>query len=125
MFTQFVGLLQTQASRDIAVQGIMGRGLISDHIRNHPAPHQFGIDLGSIPNQSNRKWLTRIASLSHLRERLVQRTRHLITIARLQASFNMLWINLDGKANTLIHSNGQWLRSSRQMPFNESGRYPP
>ena len=103
MFTQFVGLLQTQASRDIAVEGIMGRSLISDHIRNHPAAHQFWIDLGSIPNQTNRERLTCIASLSHLRERLVKRTGHLITIASLQASFNMMWINLDGNAYSLIH----------------------
>src|SRR5205823_4657983 len=125
MFTQFVGLLQTQASRDIAVEGIMGRGLISDHIRNHPAAHQFWIDLSRVPNQTNRERLTLFAGFAYLIQRLVKRTGHLIAIASLQTPLNALLIDLHSQANTLVHCGCQWLRSSRQMPLNESSCYPP
>src|SRR5438067_11751680 len=125
MFTQFVGLLQTQASRDIAVEGIVGRGLISDQNRNHPAAHQFWIDLSRVPKQTNRERLTLLAGFAHLIERLVKRTGHLIAIASLQTPLNALLIDLHSQANTLVHYGCQGLRSSRQMPLNEPGHYPP
>src|SRR6266487_1505325 len=109
MFTQFVGLLQTQASRDIAVEGIMGRGLISDHVRNHPAAHQFWINLSRVPNQTNRERLTLLAGFAHLIERLVKCTRHLIAVAGLQATLNTLWISLNRETNSLAHRHSQWL----------------
>src|SRR5947208_16341952 len=112
MFTQFVGLLQTQASRDIAVQGIMGRGLIRDQIRNHPAAHQFWIDLSRVSNQTNRERLTLLAGFAHLIERLVQRTGHLIAIASLQTPLNALLIDLYRKADSLIHNHSQWLSTT-------------
>ena len=57
-------------------------------------------------------------------QRLIQRTRHLVTITCLKASRNMLLIDLHSQADTSIHGNRQRLRSSRQMPLNEVVRYP-
>src|SRR5947209_819380 len=103
----------------------MGRGLISDHIRNHPAAHQFWIDLSRIADQTNREWLAQITGFAHLIERLVKRTGHLIAIASFQAALNALWIDLHSQADTFVHRHRQRLRSTRQMPLNEPGYYPP
>src|SRR5712691_11714152 len=120
MFTQFVGLLQTQASRDIAVEGIVGRGLISDHIGNNPPAHQFWIDLGGVAQQTNRECLAQICGLAYLVESLIQRTGHSIAVASIQAALNMLLINLYGQAYATVHANSQGLRSSSQMPLTET-----
>ena len=102
----------------------MCRSLVRHHIWDDAPPHQLGVDLGGITDQADRERLSQAARLAYLVQRLVQRTRHLVAIPRLQAPLDMLRVNLYGKADAFIHGDGEWLRYSRQMSLNEAICYP-
>src|SRR5712692_3067007 len=86
----------------------MRRGLICHQIRHNPPSYQLRVHFRSIANQPNRKRLPLVTRLAHLVQRLIQRTRHLITIPRRQTSSNMLPIHLHRQAHPsfIVISNG-------------------
>ena len=65
VFAQFIGFFQRNASRDIAVQGIVSRRLVCDQIGDDPPPYELWIDFSRIADQTNGK---RLALLTKLNE---------------------------------------------------------
>jgi hypothetical protein len=87
--------------------------------------HEIGKPFGGIANQADGEWLTLIAGLSYLVKCLVQGACHFITVASIEASLDMMQVNLHGQADTFVHGYCQWLHAFSQMPLNESSCYPP
>ena len=86
------------APRQIAVDGIMGGGLVGDDVRPDASPHQFRKDLRGIAEQAYRYWLLFAAGLLDDRQRLLQRGRLAVEVAGAQPHLDARGLAFDDQA---------------------------
>ena len=98
--------LDGPADRQIAVDRIVGRGLVGDRVGPDAAPDHLGQDLGGIAEQADRD--RHRARAQHV-ERLVDRGRALVEIAGLEALLDPALLAFDGDAMGAGHHRGERL----------------
>ena len=111
-----IGLAQCQrlgvldSGGHIAAQGIVGAGLVGDHVGHNPAHHQLAEDLGGIAKQADRQRTAFAPRLIDQGHRLFERIDRHIEIAGLQAPLHTLRIDLDHQRHAIVHRHRQRLR---------------
>ena len=96
----------------IAVDGIVRRGLVGHHVGPHAAPHQLGKDLGRVAEQADRQRLLLPARLLDHGQRLVERLGLRVEIARLQPHLDAARLALDRQHRGARHHGRQRLRAA-------------
>src|SRR5579883_3109494 len=91
---------------------IMRGGLISDDVRRHSSPDEFGIDLRRVADQADRDRLARLLRAGDQRQRAVEVRRNLFEIADLLALARPFRIDLDAEDRRAGHPPGQGLRAA-------------
>src|SRR5262245_55005802 len=105
--------------RHIAIERIMGRRLIGEHVRNDSVAEKLRYDLGGVANQPDgqRQFLS-LRSQDKVQS-LFQIARHSVEIARLEAALDARGIDFDSKKSCPIHGGGERLSASHAT---QSGR---
>ena len=85
------------ALRQIAVDGIVRRGLVGHRVGPHATPHQFRENVGGIAEQADRDRFTVAARLRHDRQRFVEVSGLPVEIARAQPHLDARWLAFDGE----------------------------
>ena len=111
------------ALRQIAVDRVMRRGLVGDHVRPDAAADHFGQDLGAVAEQADRLRLAVLGPALDHRQRLVEARGLLVEIAGAQAEIDRVRVALDGEAGGAGHHRGERLGAAHaaeaagQHPF--------
>ena len=104
--------LQRPARREVAVERIVGGGLVGDHVGPDPAPHQLRVHLGRIPEQPHRYGTPVAAGRIDARQGLVEVVAALIQVARLQSPPDPPRVALDREQRRARHGGGEGLRAA-------------
>ena len=111
-------LIDRPAGGQIAVQGIVGRGLIGDEIGTrplvagrHPA-RDLGKYLGGVAEQADGNRARRDARIGDDGQRLVEVARGAVEIAGLQPLLDAARLAFDGEERRARHSRGERLRAA-------------
>jgi hypothetical protein len=110
--TQRGGLGQRVALRDVAVQRIVGRGLIGDQIGQLAAAHQLGVDVGGVGDDRDRLGLALGGVGPGPAQAVVERVGDLVEVAGLEAALDAGGIDLDRQAHAAGHHHRQRLRAA-------------
>ncbi len=100
------------ADRQIAMDGVMGRGLVGDDVGTHTAAHELREDVGGICRESDGFRFARLGPLVDQGKRLVQRMRLGIDVTGAQAEIDAGLIAFDGKAAGAGHDGRQRLSAT-------------
>ncbi len=105
-------LFERPTSGQIAVDGIMGRGLVGDRVGPDSASDQFGIDIGGVAEQADRDRRPVAAGAGDDVEGFIQAVRLAVKVARLQAHLDPRGLAFDGQARGTCHHGRQGLGAS-------------
>ena len=89
-----IGLLDRQAGRHVAVQGVVSAGLIGHDIDRDPAPHQLRQHLGRVAEQPDRQRAPLAPGGVEPCQRVVEAVSDLVEIARLQPPPDAMGVDL-------------------------------
>ena len=81
-------LVERPAGRQIAVQRIVGGGLVGDQVGQHAAAHELRKDLGRVAEQADREGAPLHAAALDHRQRLVEVGRHPVEVAGLEPALD-------------------------------------
>ena len=79
---------QGQARRHVAVQRVVGRGLVGQDVRREPPAHQRGQHVGAVSDQAYGERRAPLLRISTPGQGLVQRGRGFVQVASLQATLH-------------------------------------
>ena len=99
----------TEAGGDVAVQRVVRRRLIRHDVRREAAAHQRRQHLGAVAHDPDRERGSALSRIRSPRERLVQRCRRAVDIARLQPPLHARRIRLHRQTDPFIHRGGEGL----------------
>src|SRR5207237_10836403 len=83
---QRLGLREGEAGRDVAAERIVRAGLVGDHVSLEAAAQELGVDLGGVADHADRDRRARRPGLLGPADGLLQRARHTVEVAGLQAA---------------------------------------
>ena len=106
---QCLGLLERQPGRDVAVQRIVGARLVGHHVDLDAAPRQLRQHLGGVAEQADRQRAALGAGGVEPGERVVERARPLVEVARLDPPLDPLQVDLDAQRAALVERHRQRL----------------
>src|SRR3989442_591709 len=110
--TQRVCVSDGKPARDVSAERVMGARLVRDDVRSDPALHEFGMDLGTVPDEADRqRGPARLRVVSHL-QGLVEFEDDPITISLRHAPPNPGLIDLDVEADAFVHLDRERLSPS-------------
>ncbi len=102
-------LLDGHAGGDVAVQGVVRGGLVRDRVEPLAAPDQLRLDLGSIADERDGERLAGGGRCPCPAERLVERVRHPVHVADLEAASGACFVHLDHQGDALVHGDREGL----------------
>ena len=102
-------LFQGPALGQVAVDRVVGAGLVGDDIRTDAAAHQFGHDIGGVAEQADGHCVTRRAGFLDGRQSVVEIIDAAVEIAALQAPVDAARPALDGQHGRPGHRRRQGL----------------
>ena len=98
--------------RDVAVDHVVGGGLIGHDVEADAAPDELGMDRGGVAVQRDRDRLAASARLVSPPERFVQRCRGPVDVAEPEPPLDALAVDLDEEADTAVQGDGERLRAA-------------
>ncbi len=98
--------------RHVAASGVVGARLIGQQIGHHAAPREFGDDVGAVGDEPDGERLAPVARGEHPSEGLVERIRHAVAVARLDALADARGVDVDAQKRRAVHGRGQRLRAA-------------
>lgn len=93
------------------MQGIVGAGLVGDHVRTHSSLHQFGHHIRRIGAQGNRYGLTFAGIFFDTHQRVIKRRRLFIDITGAQAEIDTALLTFNVQGTGASQRRRQWLRA--------------
>ena len=118
--TQHVGLLDGEAGGDVAVQRVVGRGLVGDHVDIDSAPRQLGQDLGGVAGEADRQRAPLAAGGIEPLQGVIEIGGSLVEIAGLDPALDPRDVDLDAQRSAAEHRDRQRLRAAHAA---EAGRH--
>ncbi len=116
-------IAERPALGQVAVDGIVRRGLVGDEVGAHAAAHELGKDVGGVAEQADGDRLLLLAGLLDHRQRFVERLGLRVEIAGAQAHLDAARLAFDGEHGGAGHDGGERLRAAHaaeargQNPF--------
>ena len=110
---------QGQSLRDVAIQRIVGAGLIRHHIHLHAAAHDLWKNIRAVADKTDRKRAAFAASRVAEGQCFLQIFCDRVAIARVNATLNTRAIDIDGENHPAVQGDRQGLRSAH--PAHASG----
>ena len=90
----------------------MRGGLIGDEVERLASPRELGNDVGGIAEQADGEGPSFPRGRAHPRESVVERARHLVEVARLEAALDARRVDLDAEDRGTRHRGRERLRAS-------------
>ena len=116
VFARLQPALHGPAGRQVAIDQVVGGGLVGDDIGADGAAagatHQFRHHLGGIGAQTNRDRFTAFGMKGDQGQRFVQRCGLFVQVACAQSKVNRALLALDVQRAGACKSGGQWLRAT-------------
>ncbi len=109
---QLQRVLEAQSVRHIAIQFVMRRGLIRDHVRRNVATQDFGQYVSAIAEQADGDGLLLLRGCKHPLKRFIKTLGALVTVADLDASLETLRIHFHYECDSTIQRHGKRLRAT-------------
>ena len=106
------GLRQCPAAGQVAVQRVVGGGLVGHHVRRDVACYQFGENVSGVGQQTNRDCLALRFGLFDQGQCLIERGGFLVQVAGLQAKVDPRLIHFTGQHGKTGHGGCQWLSTT-------------
>ena len=100
------------AGRQVAVEWVVGAGLVGDHVRAHAALDQFRQDLCGVAQQGDGDGLAFLGVLGDTRQGVVEVGGLLVDVAAAQAEVDADLLALDVQRAGAGQGRGQWLRAA-------------
>ena len=97
--------------------------LIGDEVEVLAPPRQLRDDVGRIPEQADRQRPALGRRRAHTRQRVVERVRRLVEVARLQPARDPRWVDLDAQDRGACECRGKRLRPAH--PAETGGEHRP
>ena len=95
--------------RHVAVERIVGRGLIGKDIRHDAVTQQLRHDFGGVADQADRQRESLALCSQNEMESLFQVPGHAIEIASLKAALDACRVDVDAEESSAVHGGGQRL----------------
>ncbi|MNK68722.1 hypothetical protein D3C87_880920 [compost metagenome] len=108
-FLQLTPLGDAPALGQVAVDGIVGRGLVGHHVRGDATGHQLGEDVGGVAKQADGDGAAAAFGFLDHGQRLIQAVGLLVDVAGLQAEIDAGLVALHGNHGEASHGGGQGL----------------
>ena len=100
---------ERQAVRHVAEQRVVRRRLIGEHVRRDAARDERGQDVGGVGFEADRPGDAAPAVVGGARQRVVERRRRFVEVARRQPALDPRRIDLDDERHALVHRDRQRL----------------
>ncbi len=110
--TQLLGLLDREAGRDVAVEGIVSRGLIGDDVDIGVAAGQLREDLTRVAEQADGEGPPRLGGIPEPGEGVVEVGGALVEIAGVDPALDAAELDLDAERGAAAHRHRQRLGSA-------------
>ncbi len=94
---------------DIAVEHVVGRGLIRDDVGPDLAPGDLRVCLGGIPVKRDGQRFALLFRFLRPAERLVERFGRAVHVAQAEAALDPLPVDLDEEAHAVVHGDRERL----------------
>ena len=101
--------VQREAGRQVAVERIVRRGLVGGRVRYHAARHELGMHRRRVADEPDAQRAAGGDRLATPGQRLVERARHAIAVARLHAPPDARLVHLDRQAHAAVHRDRERL----------------
>ena len=101
-----------EAGGDVAMERVVRGRLIGHDVGRKPASHQRRENLRAIAHKGHRERLAAALCVRAPSQRLVERRRRTIDVARFQTALDAGRIRFDRKADPFIHGRGEGLRTT-------------
>ncbi|MNO85326.1 hypothetical protein D3C76_766970 [compost metagenome] len=111
-FLQLAPLGDAPPLRQVAMDRVVGRGLVGHHIRGDAAGHQLGEDVGGVAEQADGDGGAALLGLLDHGQRLIQAMSLLVDVAGLQAKIDAGLVALHGDHGEAGHGGGQGLSAA-------------
>ena len=109
---QIGGLGQRESLRDVAIERIVGTGLIGHDVDVHAAAHDFRQDVGAIAHQAYGQGTLLAPRRFTERQGFVEILGELVAIASVDAALDAGAVDVDGQNHAAIQRDRQWLRAA-------------
>ena len=106
---QGVGLVEAQPGRVVAVQLVVGAGLVGDDVHLYPAAHDLGEHLRRIAQQPDAQRLALVLRCLAPLQRLIQAGGRFVEVGRLQPALDAVRVDLDDQPHALVEGDRQRL----------------
>ena len=121
--TQLQRLVEGHAVRHVAVQGVVGAGLVGDDVGVDATAHQFGEDVGGVGDDRDRQRPAVLGGGLHPGEAVVERVGDLVEVAVVEPALGAGRVDLDAQRRAAVAGDGERLRAAH--PAEPGGQHPP
>ena len=111
-FAELASLVGRVPGGDVAAERIVGRGLVGHDVRHDAAREQLLEDLRRVADEADRATVALALRLLDLAQRRVEIGRHEVEVARLDATLEMLRVDVDDQADAVVHRDREGLRAA-------------
>ena len=125
LFPERQGLRIGQAVGDIAVELVVGRGLVGQDVGREAPAHELRQDVGRVAEQGDRKRGALLHGLAGQAQRLVETVGHRIDVAGLEPPLDAVRIDLDDDGHAVVHGHGQRLGPAHASEPGRQGQAAP
>jgi hypothetical protein len=105
-------LVEREAARHVAHERIVRGRLLGHEVGRDVALHELGVDVSGVREEADRDRLAGLLRVLDPAERLVERARGLVDVARLEAALDARGIDLDREARGARHGRREGLRAA-------------
>ena len=103
------GRLVAHPVGDVAVEGVVGAGLVGDQVRHHASPHDLGQDVGGVAEEADRQRPALGHRLAGPVQGVVEVLGHDVEVAVLEPALDAVAVDLHRDHHPLVHGGGQRL----------------
>ena len=109
---QLQRLLQRHAVRHVAVERVVGRGLVGHHVRDPATGHQLGQHVGTVRDHGHRQRPAVPLGRLDPGDAVVQGVGDLVQVAVLEPALRPPRVHLDAQGGAAVAGHGQRLRAA-------------
>ena len=109
---QLRGFIQRESLRDVAVEGIVGAGLIGRDVNLHAAAHNLGQHIAAVTHQAHRKRAAFAAGLFAKVQSFVEVRGEQVAISRRDPALDAAAIDFDNQRHAAVEGDGKRLRTT-------------
>ncbi len=109
---QVGGRLERQAGRHVAVERVVGGGLVGHRVEALSPAHELRLHLRGVADEGDGLRSPGRGGVASPGEGLVEVVTHAVDVARLEAAAHALGVHLDAEGHAVVHGHRQRLRAA-------------